>query len=58
MLRRMRDGDGGKYKLNFKGSAKEINHIKFGNAKADAMQGPRYTSLERLLSAKVISDLD
>ena len=50
-------GDGGKYKLNFKNEAKEISPIKFGNAKAGAMQGPRYTSLDKLLKAKVISEL-
>jgi len=50
-------GDGGKYKLNFKGKAVEIAPIKFGNAKAGAMQGPRYSSISKLLKAKVISDL-
>ena len=44
-------------KLNFKGKAVEIAPIKFGNAKAGAMQGPRYSSISKLLKAKVISDL-
>lgn len=50
-------GDGGKYKVNFDGAAREIAPIEFGNAKPGAMQSSRYTSYEKLLSAKSIVDL-
>ena len=52
-----RYGDGEKYKLNFKGSAKKIPEIKFGKAKRGSMQGIRYTNLNKLLNAKEIIDI-
>ena len=52
-----RYGDGGKYKLNFNGSAKKISEIKFGKAKRASMQGIRYTNLNKLLNAKEIIDI-
>ncbi len=50
-------GEGGKYKLNFVNPAKEITHIKLGNAKKGMLQSARYTTLEKLLSAKEITEL-
>ena len=50
-------GDGGKYKINFKAPAQKIGPIAFGSAKAGSMQGPRYTTLEKLKSAKFVDDL-
>ena len=50
-------GDGGKYKLNFIAPAKPIGPIKFGRAKQGILQSPRYTSYEKLLSAKEVVDL-
>jgi len=50
-------GEGGKYKLIFSETAKEITPIPFGDAPLGAMQGPRYTSLQRLREAKTVSDL-
>lgn len=50
-------GDGGKYKLNFAEPAKEISPIVFGNAKQGTLQSPRYTTFEKLRSAKEVMDL-
>ncbi|MEA1890918.1 MAG: GIY-YIG nuclease family protein, partial [Pseudomonadota bacterium] len=50
-------GDGGKYRLNFVAPAKPIGPIKFGKAKKGVMQSPRYTSYEKLISAKELMDL-
>jgi len=50
-------GDGGKYRLIFSKLATEIPPIPFGDAVAGTMQGPRYTSLEKLLAAKSVADL-
>ena len=50
-------GDGGKYKLNFKGKAKEIKPIKLGKAKPGSIQGPRYTNLDKMLKSKSIKEL-
>ncbi len=50
-------GDGGKYKLNFKGPARPIGPIKYGNAKSGSLQGPRYTDLKTLLQAKTVKDI-
>ena len=50
-------GDGGKYQLNFKASAKEIGPIKFGNAKTGSLQGPRYTDLEKLKNSKTVKEI-
>ena len=50
-------GDGGKYKVNFKGAARSIEPIPLGNAKSGSMQGPRYTNYQKLLKAKTLRDL-
>lgn len=47
----------GKFKLIFSEPAQEITPIPFGNARQGMMQGPRYTTLEKLLKAKSILDL-
>lgn len=49
-------GDGGKYRLNFVAPAKPIGPIKFGRAKQGTLRSPRYTSYEKLLSAKEVMD--
>lgn len=50
-------GEDGKYKLVFSEKAKPIGPIRFGDAPQGAMQGPRYASLAKLLSAKKITDV-
>jgi len=50
-------GEGGKYKLIFSEPAKEIRPIPFGRAPQGAMQGPRYTTYEKLQSAEDVADL-
>lgn len=50
-------GESGKYRLNFKGAAEEINPIKYDGVKGNQLQGLRYTRKEKLLKAKTISDL-
>jgi hypothetical protein len=50
-------GDSGKYKLIFSEPAKTIGPVPFGNAPSGTMQGPRYTTYERLQKAKTVSDL-
>lgn len=50
-------GDSGKYKLVFSGKAQPIGPIPFADAASGMMQGPRYTSIERLKSAKKVADL-
>jgi len=50
-------GDGGKYKLNFKGPAKAIDPITYGGAKHGVMQSPRYVSLEKLNNSRTLGDL-
>jgi len=50
-------GDGGKYRLNFKAPAEKIGPIVFGDAKAGSMQSPRYTTFEKLMSAKNLDQL-
>ena len=50
-------GDGGKYKLVFSEKATEIELIPFADAPSGAMQGPRYTNIETLRSAKKLSDI-
>lgn len=50
-------GEEGKYKLNFVGKAIKLeNEIKFDLPKG-AMQGPRYTNVDKLLKAKKMSEL-
>lgn len=50
-------GEEGKYKLTFTEKAKPIGPIPFGDATPGAMQGPRYTTFEKLQTAKKLSDL-
>ena len=51
-------GDEGKYKLIFSGPAQPLPQpITFANSTTVSMQGPRYTSLAKLFSAKRVSDL-
>jgi len=50
-------GESGKYKVVFSEPAIEINPIPFGDAPSGAMQGPRYTSFEKLNAATTLSDL-
>lgn len=50
-------GEEGKFKVIFSEKAKEIGPIPFGDAPTGSMQGPRYTTLEKLLSAKKLNDL-
>jgi len=50
-------GEEGKYKLNFSEPAKLIGPIPFADAPLGSMQGPRYTSFNKLLAAKKLTDL-
>ena len=50
-------GEEGKYRLNFSEPAKPIGPIPYADAPPGSMQGPRYTSLDRLLKAKKLTDL-
>lgn len=51
-------GDGGKYRLVFSSPAKPLpKPIPLANAPAGTLQGPRYTTYKKLLSAKRVSDL-
>jgi len=51
-------GDEGKYRLIFAEPAKPLSQpIPFGDAPSGSMQGPRYTSLSKLLSARSVPDL-
>jgi hypothetical protein len=50
-------GEEGKYKLIFAEPAKPLGPIPFGDAPSGSMQGPRYTSLQKLLTAKKLTDL-
>lgn len=50
-------GEDGKYRLIFKGKAKEIGPIPFGAAPSGTMQGPRYTTLKKLMGAKNIIEV-
>jgi hypothetical protein len=49
-------GDSG-YKLVFSEPARPIGPIPFGDAPSGTMQGPRYTSFERLKTAKKVTEL-
>jgi hypothetical protein len=49
--------ENGEYKLIFAGPAENIKPIPFGDAISGSMQGPRYTSFEKVKSAKKLSDL-
>lgn len=50
-------GDSGKYKLIFSEPAKPIGPIPFGDAPSGFMQGPRYTTYNKLIKAKKVTDL-
>jgi hypothetical protein len=50
-------GEQGKYKLVFAEPAKSIGPIPFADAPSGSMQGPRYTSFNRLRTAKRVMDL-
>ena len=50
-------GEQGKYKLNFAEPAKPIGPIPFADAPSGSMQGPRYTTLAKLRTAKRLIDL-
>ena len=50
-------GDGRKYKVVFSEPATQIAPIPFADAPSGAMQGPRYTTFDRLKKAKKITDL-
>mgnify|MGYP001019381554 CR=1 FL=1 len=47
----------GKYRLVFAEPAKEIGPIPFGDARQGSMQGPRYTTLDRLMKATCVREL-
>jgi hypothetical protein len=50
-------GDSGKYKVVFSEPAQPIDPIPFGEASPGSMQGPRYTTFERLKTAKTLTDV-
>lgn len=50
-------GEEGKYKLIFSEKAKPIGPIPYGDAPKGMMQGPKYTSYAKLLTAKKLMDL-
>lgn len=50
-------GEGGKYRLIFAQPAQPIGPIAFGDAPQGAMQGPRYTTIEKLRIAQTVGDL-
>jgi hypothetical protein len=50
-------GESGKYQLIFSSAPVEITPIPFRSAPGGSMQGPRYTTLGKLRSAKTLMDL-
>ncbi len=50
-------GESGKYRLVFSEKAKAVGPIKYGNSPKGTMQGPRYTTIDRLLKSKTLSEL-
>jgi hypothetical protein len=51
-------GENGKYRLTFSAPARSLPApIPFGDARIGSLQGPRYTSYEKLLSAKRVAEL-
>lgn len=50
-------GEEGKYKLFFDGKAQPIGPIAFGKVPKGTMQGPRYTTFQKLQYAKTLADL-
>jgi hypothetical protein len=49
--------DSGKYRVVFPGPAKEVGPIPLGDAPFWTIQSPRYTTLQKLLSAKSVLEL-
>jgi hypothetical protein len=49
--------ESGKYRLLFSEPAKPIGPIPFGDAPSGAMQGRHYTTFEKLMGAKTLTDL-
>ena len=50
-------GESGKYRLVFSEKAKTVGPIKYGSSPKGTMQGPRYTSIDRLLKSLTLSEL-
>ena len=50
-------GESGKYKLVFSEKARPVGPIAFGDAPNGSMQGPRYTTIDRLQKSKTLSGL-
>jgi len=50
-------GEGGKYRVVFSEPPKEIKSIPYGNAPSGSMQGPRYTTFQKLMAATSVQDL-
>ena len=50
-------GEGGKYKLIFSEKAQLIGPIPYADATPGAIQGPRYTTFEKLKNAKKLTDI-
>jgi hypothetical protein len=50
-------GDNGKYQVVFSEAAKPIERIPFGNAPSGVMQNSRYTTYQKLMSAKTLTDI-
>ena len=50
-------GESGKYKLVFSEKARPVGPIAFGDAPNGTMQGPRYTTIDRLQKSKTLSEL-
>jgi len=50
-------GEDGKYKLIFSEAARPIGPIPLADAPSGSMQGPRYTTYARLMTAKKVADL-
>ena len=50
-------GESGKYKLVFSEKAKPVGPIVLGDAPTGSMQGPRYTTFNKLMKAKTLEEL-
>jgi len=50
-------GEDGKYQLILSGASVAITPIAFADATPGFMQGPRYTTLGKLLAAKTVTEL-
>ena len=50
-------GESGKYRVVFSDKAQKLRPIPMADAPAGSMQGPRYTTMERLKAAKKLGDL-